>query len=84
MMELSASERELAIATLNACGIEGSDAETSLDTLCHFAEAPSLQAWHAQHQGATPAALTTLYGSDAVRAAHVLQVHLPSASVGPS
>lgn len=80
-MDLTSGDRELAIATLNACGIVGDDAMTSLDTLCRLAHAPSLEAWRAQHQATAPAAL---YGSDATRAARVLQVHLPAPSDAPS
>lgn len=50
----------------------------------NFAEASSPQVWHTPHQGATPAALVTPYGSDAVRAARILQVHRPSRSSAPS
>lgn len=68
------------MTTLEACGIQGSDAETSLATLCALAQATTLEAWRAQHQDSTPAELVTLYGSDACRAATVLSKHLPSPS----
>lgn len=64
MLTLTNEEHALALTTLHAAGIRGSDADTS-----RLADAPDLATWHTQHQGATPQALTDLYGHDAVRTA---------------
>lgn len=76
-MQLTAAEETEALAVLHASGIEGSDATTSLATLCQFSSAGSLGEWIEANEPMPVQEMQETYGSDAVRAALALVRHSP-------
>lgn len=78
MLTLTPQERALALTTLHTAGIQGTEADTALATLTRLSNAPTLDTWLTQHQGATPQALTARYGHDSAPAALALTRHLPT------
>lgn len=74
-MLLTETERTEALATLHACGIEGTDATASLALVERLASEPTFPAWLDATRGNEVRTLTETYGHDAGRAAYALNRH---------
>lgn len=76
-MQLTAPEEAEALAILHASGIEGSDATTSLATVCKLSNASNLDEWTEENQAMPIEEMQKTYGHDASRAALALVRHAP-------
>lgn len=72
-MQLTDADEAAAVATLQACGIEGNDLRTGLDVVCRLSTADGFEAFLADARERSLEDLTDQYGHDAVRHVAVLR-----------
>lgn len=73
MMQLTDAERDAAVQTLRACGIEGEDLATGLEVVCKLAESESLDTFVESARDMSLDEITAAYGHDASRHVWVLR-----------